>query len=362
MPLTAMPMVSFAAEDISDYDISEETGITDAVSGADDTATVSVDESIPDYALEVDGDLYAATITWPATSGIKTYCKSTGNNTKVYKTATSTDGKYGTIYATDLITITGYDKSSKRYKASYPLSNGGTKSGYVAAADITGATYNVAQSTYTATAKTTTYRRTGGGSELGYISKGDKVYVLTSTSASYVQILYPVTASGGYKMGWIKSSDIPSNTPIGSPTSTKYTPRTTAPDSNNAYYYSSKNIFYASGYGMPNCTAYAYGRAYEILGTKPKLCSSNAGNWYGYNKSNKYYSYGSTPKLGAIACWSKSGAAGHVAVVEAINGNNVTISESHYYSKVVFDTKTMKKDSSNYLTSYNFQGYIYILN
>lgn len=58
---------------------------------------------------------------------------------------------------------------------------------------------------------------------------------------------------------------------------------------------------------MPNCTAYAYGRAYEILGSEPKLSWNNAEQWYDYNKSNGYYKYGQTPKVGAIA-------AGHITV------------------------------------------------
>ena len=138
-----------------------------------------------------------------------------------------------------------------------------------------------------------------------------------------------------------------------------FTPRTTAPDSSNANYYSS-NPFYQSGYGMPNCTCYAYGRAYELLGSKPRLSTGNAGYWWWYNKNNGIYSYGSTPKLGAIACWDKYDQnQGHVAVVEAIDGNTVTISESHYRS-TFFDTRTITANSSNYLTSMRFLGYIYI--
>ena len=52
----------------------------------------------------------AATIKWPATSNIKTYVISTKNDTTVYQTAYSLK-KYGTIYATDLITINGYSGS-----------------------------------------------------------------------------------------------------------------------------------------------------------------------------------------------------------------------------------------------------------
>lgn len=137
-----------------------------------------------------------------------------------------------------------------------------------------------------------------------------------------------------------------------------FTPRTTAPTRSNPYYYSSMNAFYACGYGMPNCTAYAWGRAYEILGTRPKLCTSSAQKWWNYNINGGYYPHGKTPKLGAIACWTRGGS-GHVAVVEAISGNQVTISESHRYHGN-FDTKTLTIGrESGYAGS--FQGYIYIL-
>ncbi len=142
---------------------------------------------------------------------------------------------------------------------------------------------------------------------------------------------------------------------------TIYSPRLSAPESTNSYYYSNKNIFYASGYGMPNCTAYAYGRAYEILGKAPSLCTGNAGKWYDYNVSGGYYPYGQTPKLGAIAVWANDSShnKGHVAVVEKINNDGtITISESHY-GGTLFQTKTGKPSE---LYSYkNFLGYIYIL-
>lgn len=136
-------------------------------------------------------------IKWPATSGIKTYVISTGNNTTVYETATST-AKYGTIYASDLITIKGY--SGNRLKVTYPIT-GGTKTGYIPVSAVTSGKVNVATSKWTATTKTTTYRRSGGGTTLGYISKGDVCYTI-ATSGNWQQIIYPV--SGGYKMGWIK--------------------------------------------------------------------------------------------------------------------------------------------------------------
>ncbi|MDE5996447.1 MAG: CHAP domain-containing protein, partial [Eubacterium sp.] len=98
-------------------------------------------------------------------------------------------------------------------------------------------------------------------------------------------------------------------------------------------------------------TAYAYGRIYEITGEAPLIKSGNAGSWWFTNKRNNYYEYGSEPKLGAIACWS-----GHVAVVEAIDGDTVTISESHWRRKY-FNTKTYSSPTSNYRQT--FYGYIY---
>lgn len=138
-----------------------------------------------------------------------------------------------------------------------------------------------------------------------------------------------------------------------------FSPRLSGPASSNAYYYSSKNIFYATGYGMPNCTAYAFGRAYEILKTEPKLCHFDAQQWYDYNKNNGYYKYGKTAKLGAVACWSYSGG-GHVAVVEKIENGTITFSNSAYRGTSFYTTTASVNDSSAGESQWNFQGYIYI--
>lgn len=150
-----------------------------------------------------------------------------------------------------------------------------------------------------------------------------------------------------------------------------YTPRLTAPSTTDPYY-TSLNVFHTSGYGMVgnngNCTCYAYGRSYENLGYKPSLSTANAENWYNYNKNNGYYSYGKTPYLGAVAVWSKgvignnSDGAGHVAIVEVIDGDTVTTSESGYNS-FYFKTYTRSASHSNfsYSSSYSFQGFIYVM-
>lgn len=131
------------------------------------------------------------------------------------------------------------------------------------------------------------------------------------------------------------------------------------------WYYSNGNPFYAAGYGMPNCTAYAYGRYAEARGAWASLPTWDAKDWYDDATS---FQRGSVPALGAVACWGQngSGAVGHVAIVEAIYANNdILISESHSTSGLpFFDTQTLHAsggymDSIYMGSSFYFQGFIY---
>lgn len=143
----------------------------------------------------------------------------------------------------------------------------------------------------------------------------------------------------------------------------KFTQRTEAPTESNAYYYAN-NPFYQSGYGLPNCTCYAWGRFYEISGQRPKLSLGNAENWWGYSDG---YSRGQTPKLGAVICWRKGAAgddsdgAGHVAVVEQINSDgSIVTSESGWGSSSRFWRSTRANDGNwGQSSAYTFQGFIY---
>ena len=165
---------------------------------------------------------------------------------------------------------------------------------------------------------------------------------------------------GGKQYSVITRSNA-ANSEIGT-NSTNYTPRLAMTPSDAPAYYTTLNVFYQCGYGMPNCTCYAFGRAYELLGTVPNLCHNNAGDWYDYNINHGYYPYGQTPKLGAIAVWKKTGGAGHVAVVEVIDGDTVITSESAWKGTYFF-TKTRSASNSNFSqsSSYQFQGFIYVL-
>ena len=110
---------------------------------------------------------------------------------------------------------------------------------------------------------------------------------------------------------------------------------------------------------MPNCTAYAWGRAYEILNHIPNLSTSDAGKWFEYNKKNNIYSYGQTPKLGAIACFdNKDG--GHVAVVENIENNIITFSISAYGGNNFYLSKALVDSENPGQENWIFQGYIYL--
>ena len=88
------------------------------------------------------------------------------------------------------------------------------------------------------------------------------------------------------------------------------------------------------GSTLPNCTGWAYGRVLYMMNSHdpygvPVLGGDgNAGSWYSHTTWPK----SQAPSLGAIMCWG--GGAGHVAIVEAINGGDnwtsVVVSEAGY--------------------------------
>ena len=139
-----------------------------------------------------------------------------------------------------------------------------------------------------------------------------------------------------------------------------FVPRLTAPTTDNKYYYSD-NPFYKSGYGLPNCTCYAFGRFYELTGVYPSLSLSNAENWWSHADG---YQRGTAPRLGAVICWRKGVAgdstdgAGHVAVVEQINADGSFLTSNSGWESTLFWTQTISADCA--LSGYVFQGFIYL--
>lgn len=78
-----------------------------------------------------------------------------------------------------------------------------------------------------------------------------------------------------------------------------------------------------------NCCTYAKCRASEILGRTVYIGTNGPGGYYDYCARTGAFSVGSYPKVGALAV-----ASGHIFVVEAIEGNTLTISEGHSFSEV----------------------------
>ena len=158
---------------------------------------------------------------------------------------------------------------------------------------------------------------------------------------------------------------------------TVYTPRLTCPDENDPKYvakaYGGESPWPTDGrWGkttMPNCTAYAWARWWEIAGSPPDIWG-NASDWYAnmdnYERSRDH---GGQPQLGAIACYFQSTGHGHVAVVEEIKSDGtLVLSESGWdFSQNkwtdVFAIREVKPPK--YLVSWmgdprwHFQGFIY---
>lgn len=147
------------------------------------------------------------------------------------------------------------------------------------------------------------------------------------------------------------------------PARAAFTERTSAPAKDNKYYYDTSYNPFTVG----ECTWYAWGRAYEITGTRPTWSTlGNADVWH-TNAKNAGYTVGSTPKVGSIACWGSTW--NHVAVVERIDANgNPVCSEFNRNSSKAFKTETMTtKTNSNWAgNNYKVYGlpkyYIYLLN
>ena len=153
----------------------------------------------------------------------------------------------------------------------------------------------------------------------------------------------------------------------------EFTPRLTADGIYLSKYYYADNPFYQSGYGLPNCTCYAWGRFYEISGVYPSnLPTGNGGEWYPRAVQQGYYDVGDTPALGAVICYvSTTGGAGHVAIVEQINADgSFVISQSGYYRPIAsyppdtedyFWTNTCVayNKKAHFISKYSLQVFIY---
>lgn len=128
-----------------------------------------------------------------------------------------------------------------------------------------------------------------------------------------------------------------------------------------------ENPFYQSGYGMPNCTAYCWGRWYELLGEPPDLPLGDGNSWFPTAQEMGVYETGaypgSTPALGAIIC-TYYDIGGHVAVVEQINEDGSIVTSNSGWQSTYFWIETLYPENG-YVPSWAdpgayVQGFIYL--
>lgn len=148
----------------------------------------------------------------------------------------------------------------------------------------------------------------------------------------------------------------------------EFVPRKTSPSPSDRHWLKTTRggvnecLDIGGGSVLPNCVGYAWGRFYEIIGSRPKLSTGNAENWYpntadGYERS-------STPKLGAVACWRKgqeynsADGYGHVAVVEEIMPNGDIVCSNSAYGGSRFYMKTYLRSEGYNSGALTFQGFI----
>lgn len=99
-----------------------------------------------------------------------------------------------------------------------------------------------------------------------------------------------------------------------------------AKDFDVAAYKSPTNVFMKLGAQYAGeCTTYAWGRAYEVIGAHT-LPNSAPSKWY--DASHGYTTSTTTPKAPGIGCFS-----GHVAFIESYDGTTITYSEANWYMK-----------------------------
>ena len=143
-----------------------------------------------------------------------------------------------------------------------------------------------------------------------------------------------------------------------------YEPRLNSDGMNGNPYWYSQNPFYLAGYGLPNCTCYAWGRFWEISDTdhdysnRPNLSTGNAEDWWGYNDG---YERGQEPQLGAVICFADGpfSGDGHVAVVEQINEDGSIVTSNSAWGGSYFYTETLQPPNYLPAAGYVFQGFIY---
>ena len=120
---------------------------------------------------------------------------------------------------------------------------------------------------------------------------------------------------------------------------------------------------------LANCVGYASGRFNEIINIARETtgCTYTTLNCNAVGFKERAEAAGlktgSIPRRGAIMCWGKEGAAGHVAIVERVNNSNsVYTSESGWGSSAIFWNSTRSNNNGRWGigAGYYFRCFIYL--
>ena len=120
---------------------------------------------------------------------------------------------------------------------------------------------------------------------------------------------------------------------------------------------------------LANCVGYASGRFNEIINIARETtgCTYTTLNCNAVGFKERAEAAGlktgSTPRRGAIMCWGKEGAAGHVAIVEKVNNSNsIYTSESGWGSSAIFWNSTRSNNNGRWGigAGYYFRCFIYL--
>ncbi|RGF54221.1 CHAP domain-containing protein [Clostridium sp. AF36-4] len=126
----------------------------------------------------------------------------------------------------------------------------------------------------------------------------------------------------------------------------------------NPYVYS---YYSDSGKLCYNCTYYAWKRTYDVTGVALPGFKGHAKGWY-QGAVNAGYTVSSVPRVNSVAVWTDS-SFGHVAFVESVSGNNVTISEAGTNDGATsYSCNTYTKETLNNRWGQTLLGYIYVGN
>ena len=124
-------------------------------------------------------------------------------------------------------------------------------------------------------------------------------------------------------------------------------------------------VYASNPFSTGQCTWWAYERWTQLLGYEPQYIKGNAGGWYD-NCVQAGFSRGSEPRVGAIACWNNGFGddTGHVAIVEAVTSEYISVSEYNWsvskgYSTANISFSNINRSSSS-KPNRHLKGYIYL--